>query len=81
MCHDKVEDETHFLTECRLYGSLYRLWEEIQEQVPHLNTLNSSQKFEFVMIQEDPEVTVKVLQMVYKLTIFRKFIYETFYQQ
>ncbi len=81
MCHDKVEDETHFLTECHLYGSYGHHWGGIQDQVPQIATLSNAQKFEYIMVQEDPEVLKKVLKMVYKLTQFRKFMYETFYQQ
>ena len=38
-------------------------------------------KVEYIMIQEDPEILKKVLKMVYELTQFRKFLYETFYDQ
>ena len=81
MCHEKVEDEIHFLTECHLYGSYDHHWRGIQEQVPQIATMNSNQKFEFAMIQEDPDVLKKILAMVYEFTLFRKFMHETFYQQ
>ena len=81
MCHDKVEDEIHFLTDCRLYGSYDQHWGGIQEHVPQIRTMNNAQKFEYIMIQEDPEVLTKVLKMVHELTQLRKFLYETFYDQ
>ena len=81
MCLDKVEDETHFLTECRLYGSLGRHWGGIYDLAPQLSALTNAQKFEFIMIQEDPEILNRVLRMVYDLTLFRKFMCENFYQQ
>ena len=49
--------------------------------VPQLSALTNAQKFEFIMIQEDPEILNKTLRMVYDLTLFRKFMYENFYQQ
>ncbi len=81
MCHDMVEDEAHFLTECQLYGSYSHHWGGIQDQVPQIAALGNAQKFGYIMVQENPDVLKKVLRMVYKLTQFRKFMYETFYQQ
>ena len=81
MCHGKVEDETHFLTECRLYGSYAHHWGGIEGLVPRVAVLGNAQKFEYVMVQEDPEVLKRVLKMVYELTQFRRFMFETFYQQ
>ena len=81
MCHGEVEDETHFLTECRLYGSLSHHWGGIYDLAPQLSTLTSAQKFEFIMIQEDPEILGRTLRMVYDLTLFRRFMYDFFYQQ
>ena len=43
--------------------------------------MNNARKFEYIMIQEDPEVLTKVLKMVHELTQLRKFLYETFYDQ
>ena len=81
MCRDKVEDEAHFLTECRLYGSYARHWGGIIDQAPQIAELDNIKKFEYIMIQEDGEVLLKVLKMVHDLTIFRKFMYETFFHQ
>ena len=81
MCRGEVEDETLFLTGCRLYGSLNRHWGGMYDLVPQLSTLTNAQKFEFIMIQEDPGILNKTLRMVYDLTLFRKFMYENFYQQ
>ena len=44
MCHDKVEDEAHFLTECRLYGSYTRHWGGIIDQAPHIAQLDNTKK-------------------------------------
>ena len=78
MCKDKVEDEIHFLTECRLYGSHSRYWNLIYEKFPQLSPLSNEERFIFIMTQEDEELTKIILKMNYESQAFRKFIWEYF---
>ena len=81
MCHDQVEDEVHFLTSCRLYGSLDKYWSTIHDKVPQTRTLSNAEKFQYIMTQENPELISTVLKMNHEWMTLRKFLHENFYQQ
>ena len=79
MCGDLVEDETHFMTQCRLYGTRDKYWETINNLVPPIATLSNADKYFYLMTQEDPELTKVVLKMVHEWMAFRGFLHENFY--
>ena len=80
LCHSKVEDEIHFLTNCNLYGSLTKYWNQIKEKTPQIATLNDEEKFIFLMSQEDPELMKITLKMTYEWQRFRSLMCDYFYQ-
>ena len=80
MCN-QVEDEIHFLTDCKLYGSRDQFWNKIYNKVPQISTHSSTDRFIFLMTQEDPDVMEVVLQTTCKWLAFRNFLNENFYNQ
>ena len=81
MCSDEVEDETHFMTNCRLYGTQTRYWDTIHNKVPQTRTLSNTDRLIYVMTQEDPELTNTILKMNHEWMTFRKFMDENFFNQ
>ena len=80
MCHGEVEDETHFMTDCKLYGSQNSYWNNIYRTVPQISTHNNKNKFIYIMTQEDPELTKITLKEIHEWMRLRKFMQEYFYQ-
>ena len=81
MCNNKVEDELHFLTECRLYGSKNQYWEMIHTRFPQTTNLDHKGKFIFVMTQEDPEIIKLTMKVTREWQNLRTFLCKYFYQQ
>ena len=81
MCSEEVEDETHFLTNCRLYGTQTRYWDTICNIVPQIVNLSNTDRLIFIMTQEDPELTNIILKMNHEWMLFRNFLHENFYNQ
>ena len=81
MCTEEVEDEIHFLTQCKLYGSRNGYWATIYTKVPQLRTLSNTDLFIYIMTQEDPELTELVMKMNHEWMSLRKFMHEYFYNQ
>ena len=81
MCENTVEDESHFLAECKLYGNQNEFWRTIYTKFPQTAHLNSKEKLAFLMTQEDPEVTTLVMKKTLEWQQFRTFMCENFYQQ
>jgi hypothetical protein len=81
MCPDSVEDEIHFLTDCRLYGNRDKYWDTIYNRVPQISTHSNTDQFIYIMTQDDTELTKIVLKMVYEWMTFRKFLHENFFHQ
>ena len=81
MCTEEVEDEIHFLTHCKLYGSRDDYWATIYTKVPQLRTLSNTDRFIYIMTQEDPELTELVMKMNYEWMSLRKCMHEYFYNQ
>ena len=81
MCTGNVEDEIHFLTQCKLYGTHENYWTTIYEKVPQISNLSNTDRFIFIMTQEDPELTNLVLKMNHEWMLFRLFMHENFYDQ
>ena len=80
MCPEKMEDEIHFMTDCRLYGSYDKYWEQILDITPSLSSLNYTDLFIYIMSQEDHEITKISMKMVYEWMKLRYFLQENFYE-
>ena len=80
MCTTKVEDEVHFLTDCKLYGSKDKFWAEVYQKFPQTAHLSNKDKFIFLMTQEDPEIMKLLLKTVRDWHGFRTFLCNYFYQ-
>ena len=81
MCTDKVEDEIHFLTQCKLYGTHDHYWATIYEKVPQLPNMSKNDQFIFIMTQEDPELTNLIMKMNSEWMLLRNFLHENFFNQ
>ena len=80
MCTDKIEDEVHFLTDCKLYGSQINFWAQVSTKFPQTRNLNKEDKYTFIMTQEDPEIMELLLKTNYERQRLRNFLCEYFYQ-
>ena len=81
MCTEEVEDETHFLTKCQLYGTHDKYWETIFNKVPQIRTLSNTDRFIYIMTQEDQELTNIIMKMNHEWMMLRNFLHENFYNQ
>ena len=81
MCSESIEDEVHFLTDCRLYGHRQQYWETIYNRVPQISNHSNTDRFIYIMTQDDLEMTKVVIKMVYQHMTFRKFLHEYFFHQ
>ena len=81
MCDELIEDEVHFLTECQLYGRRQHYWETIYDRVPQISNHCNTDKFIYIMTQDDPEITKIAIKTVYEWMTFRKFLHEYFFHQ
>ena len=80
MCSTKIEDEVHFLTECKLYGSNNDFWQKVYQKFPQTTHLNNKDKFVFLMTQEDQEIMQILLNTVKEWHGFRTFLCNYFYE-
>ena len=80
MCREQVEDEIHFLTNCQLYGTHDNYWNTVHEKVPQTRTLSNTDRFLYIMTQEDPELTEMTLKKTHEWMKLRIFLRENFYQ-
>ena len=80
MCENKIEDEEHFTTTCRIYGTLNGFWNKIRDKYPQTSQLSNKEKFIFLMTQEDHEITSELLKKNYEWQKLRNFLCEYFYQ-
>ena len=81
MCVEEVEDETHFMTHCRLYGTQNRYWDAIYNKVPQIRTHSNTDRLVYIMTQEDSELTNTILKMNHEWMTFRKFLEDNFFNQ
>ena len=80
MCHTKIEDEVHFLTDCKIYGTKDKFWSQVHQKFPQTSHLSNKDKFIFLMTQEDPEIMKLLLKTVRDWHGFRTFLCNYFYQ-
>ena len=67
ICTPEIEDETHFLISCpRLKSERVKLNHEIIKKFPAFNNLSAANKFNFLMSQEDPELTKALAEFIHK---------------
>ena len=79
MCTSEVEDEVHFLTNCKLYGSQSKFWNQVTTKFPQVSNLCNEDKLIFIKTQEDPEITELLLKTNYEWQQFRIFMCEYFF--
>ena len=80
MCTNKTEDEIHFFTECTMYGSKNKFWNQVHQRFPQTLHLNTRERFIFIMTQEDPEITKTLLDTSREWYGLRTFLCNYFYQ-
>lgn len=80
MCENEIEDEEHFTTTCKIYGTLNGFWNKIRDKYPQTSQLSNKEKFIFLMTQEDHEITNELLKKNYEWQKLRNFLFEYFYQ-
>ena len=80
MCTGNVEDEIHFLTQCKLYGTHENYWTTIYEKVPQISNLSNTDRFIFIMTQEDPEIMKLLLKRTREWFGLRTFLCNYFYE-
>ena len=64
MCLGMIEDEPHFLTNCVLYGSRIKLFQNFEVLYPNFHTLNNDQKFIYLMSQENSDITTALAKAI-----------------
>ena len=80
MCHTKIEDEVHFLTDCKIYGTKDKFWNQVHQKFPQTLHLSNKDKFIFLMTQEDLEIMKLLLKTVRDWHGFRTILCNYFYQ-
>ena len=81
MCHEQVEDEVHFLTNCRLYGKHNTYWNTVYNKAPQTRQLTNTDKFIYIMTQDDQDLTRLTLKNIHEWMNLRNFLRENFFQQ
>ena len=78
-CSKQVEDEVHMLINRQLYGNRDQWFHEIGVKFPHFNTLDSHQKFVFLMSQEDEQLTLQIAEKISQWFELRELLNTNFY--
>ena len=81
MCNTKVEDEIHFMTDCKLYGAKDIFWQRIYTDFPQITNLSNEEKFIFIMTQEDPDTMMTLMKTNREWQTLRTFMCDNFYEQ
>ena len=79
-CPTNIEDEQHFLTECKLYASRHRLYHQVETLYPTFTLLDSHQKFLYLMSQEDEDITTSLAKVIHDWQQLRAFLDLYFFQ-
>ena len=80
ICANKIEDEQHFLLECKLYGSQNKFTRLIENSDDTFTTLTNDEKFIHLMTQEDEQTTEHIAKEIRNRQNLRDLIYEYFFQ-
>ena len=78
-CATVVEDEQHMLIDCKLYGNRQNWFDKITEKCPNFSSLNSHQKFIFLMTQEDEQLTKETAEKISEWLELRDLLYTNFF--
>ena len=81
MCTTEVENEVHFLTDCKIYGSQNDFWNQVTTKFPQTLNLNKEDKLVFILTQEDPELMELLLKSNYEWQRLNSFLCEYFYEK
>ena len=77
-CKTEVEDEQHMLIDCTLYGNRTRWFREITNNCPNFSTLNSHQKFVYLMSQGNEQLTNEIAKKIAEWQELRALIFDNF---
>ena len=77
-CKTEVEDEQHMLIDCKLYGNRPQWFNRISEKCPNFTTLNSHQKFVYLMTQGDEQLVKETAEKIEEWLDLRDLIYTNF---
>ena len=80
ICANKIEDEQHFLLECKLYGSQNKFTRLIENSDDTFTTLTNDEKFIHLMTQDDEQTTEHIAKEIRSRQNLRDLIYEYFFQ-
>ena len=78
-CKTEVENEQHMLIDCPLYGNRSIWFEQISEKCPNFTTLNSHQKFVYLMSQGDEQLVRETAEKITEWLALRDLIYNNFF--
>jgi hypothetical protein len=75
ICQAEVENEIHFLFKCSGQGykrARDEFVDSVAQSVKNFDLLSAVDKGFYLMTQEDPEITKKVIQFIREMTVFRE---------
>ena len=67
------------LVDCKLYGDRQKWFEKITEKCPNFSSLNSHQRFIFLMTQEDEQLIKETAEKISEWLDLRNLIYTNFF--
>ena len=65
-CPSKIENEIHFLTQCRAYKNRNGLFNMIKTEVSNFANLDNKAQFIFLMSQENKLLNLKLISTMHK---------------
>ena len=77
-CKTEVENEQHMLIDCKLYGNRDQWFNQISQNCPNFATLNSHQKFVYLMTQEDEHLVRETAEKITSWLDLRELIHTNF---
>ena len=77
-CRPEVEDEQHMLINCKLYGNRTLWFSEITEKYPNFSTLDSRQRFVYLMSQGNDQLTKETAEKIVEWQELRELIFSNF---
>ena len=81
MCTAEVENEVHFLTNCKIYGSQNDFWNQVTTKFPQTLNLRREDRLVFILTQDDPEIMGLLLKLNYEWQRLNSFLCEYFYDK
>ena len=79
-CPTQVEDEKHFLVDCKLYGSRPQLYNIIEGICPEFTRLDNQNKFIYLMTQESQAITTSLVSELEDWLNLRELLCTYFFQ-